>query len=311
MIRKIVRHGPSTLTVSLPAKWVKKNELKKGDEINISEEGNKITISTEKESGKKSVEVDVTGLSRSTIMFYIRSLYRQGYDEILVKFKNEKTIYHDTGREIKVISIIHQEVNRLIGLEVVQQREDFCALKDLSGVSQDELDSSTKRIFYLLKDAFNDVVIAIKEKKYSRLETIEEKHDTITKFISYCLRILNKRPQESIKHANGMYHALCSLDTTTDMLKYFSRDVRLEKIDFSNESIKLLESFLKLLSITREIFFDKNMNKIKSFMELRSNVKKRITALKSEETKLMYYLTPNIEIMRDLIETKLSITSPE
>jgi hypothetical protein len=35
--RKVILHGPSTLTVSLPSKWVKNHNIKKGDELNIEE----------------------------------------------------------------------------------------------------------------------------------------------------------------------------------------------------------------------------------------------------------------------------------
>ena len=35
MKRKVVQQGPSTLMVSLPAKWAKRLGIKKGDEINI------------------------------------------------------------------------------------------------------------------------------------------------------------------------------------------------------------------------------------------------------------------------------------
>ena len=39
MKRKINAVGTGTLTVSLPNKWAQKYNLKKGDELNVAEEG--------------------------------------------------------------------------------------------------------------------------------------------------------------------------------------------------------------------------------------------------------------------------------
>ena len=33
MQRKVIQQGPSTLMVSLPSKWVKENNIKKGEEL--------------------------------------------------------------------------------------------------------------------------------------------------------------------------------------------------------------------------------------------------------------------------------------
>ena len=272
MQRKIVQHGTSTLTVSLPTRWVKKNSIKKGDEINIIEENNRMVVSVEKTSRKKLAEIDTTSLSRSTLMFYLRSIYRQGYDEIVIHFKNPKVMYYDVGKEEKVITIIHQEVNRLIGFEVTQQRENFCVIKDLSGASEGKLDMMIKRILFLLKDAIDDVVEAIKKKDYEKLETIEEKHDTITKFISYCLRMFNKRPDSSPENIHGMYHILCSLDVAIDTIKYFAKYAAHQKVLFSKKNILILENLKNLSNYTREILFELNLNKVVEFMKLRADL---------------------------------------
>ncbi len=44
MKRKVSLHGPSTLTVSLPSKWVKKYCIKKGDELDIEEKNSTLII---------------------------------------------------------------------------------------------------------------------------------------------------------------------------------------------------------------------------------------------------------------------------
>ena len=53
MIRKLIKHGESSLTVSLPRKYVKENNLIKGQEIELTESGKEIIISIKKKKKKK------------------------------------------------------------------------------------------------------------------------------------------------------------------------------------------------------------------------------------------------------------------
>ena len=52
MKRRIVKQGAATMTISLPAPWIKKFGLKEGDELNIEEKGKLIEITTERSIGK-------------------------------------------------------------------------------------------------------------------------------------------------------------------------------------------------------------------------------------------------------------------
>ena len=58
--RKVVLHGRSTLTVSLPSIWLKKLKISKGDELEVREYGNEIRISRENGMylGKKSININ-------------------------------------------------------------------------------------------------------------------------------------------------------------------------------------------------------------------------------------------------------------
>ena len=85
-------------------------------------------------------------------MFLIRCLYRKGYDEIRVKFNKPTTKHHKIGKDVTVVSSIHKEVGRLNGLEVIQQKENFCLIKDISEGNIKEFDNVLRRIFLLLVD---------------------------------------------------------------------------------------------------------------------------------------------------------------
>src|SRR3989344_6975262 len=192
MKRSVIQIANSTQLISLPRKWSQKYNIKKGDELEIEEQGNKLNITTEKPQDTGSIEIDITDLDRDSFMFLIRVLYIRGYDEIKITFNNPVVSHHRLGKKVKVISEIHTEVNRLTGIEVVQQRENFCVLKVLSESSIKDFDLILRRIFLLVMDASNVLVKGATKSEKHLVESIEDAHNTITKFVANALRLLNK-----------------------------------------------------------------------------------------------------------------------
>ena len=138
--RKVVLHGPSTLTISLPSDWTKKFDVKKGDELDVEEHGREIRINTESTNFEKK-EIDLEDLERFG-KSYITSLYRQGYDEIELGYKNDN-----------YIEVIQELITKEItGFEVVRQQRNRCVIKDLTGHNRDEFNIALRRIWLLLLD---------------------------------------------------------------------------------------------------------------------------------------------------------------
>src|SRR3989338_6152045 len=155
--RKLISFGKSSFILSLPKGWVEKSNLKKGDSLAVDEKGKDLVISPGSGSEEKSeeVEVDITNLDRSSLIYVIRALYRRGFDTIKLIFNSPVCIHYRTGKEKKVISVIHEEVNRLSGMEIIQQKENFCIIKNISEPTIKEFDALLRRIFLLLMDASN------------------------------------------------------------------------------------------------------------------------------------------------------------
>ena len=52
MKRKVVQHGAKTLTISLPAEWVKRNSVHVGDELEIEDKYTSLEIAQQKNEEK-------------------------------------------------------------------------------------------------------------------------------------------------------------------------------------------------------------------------------------------------------------------
>jgi len=89
MLRKIIKQGHNTLTVTLPSDWVKKFNLKQGDEISIFEKDNGLFVSSEKKDYEKKTEINIDGLDIPTIWKYLMGVYREGYDQVTINFSQK------------------------------------------------------------------------------------------------------------------------------------------------------------------------------------------------------------------------------
>ena len=175
------------------------------------------------------------------ILYYLQNLYRMGYDEIKVIFNSPITKYLRKNEAVTVISVLHKEASRLIGYEIIQQKENFVIIKDISTTSIKEFDNVLRRVFLLLDDVSSDLLQGAKDNNVTLLGTIEEKHDSITKFISYCLRLLNKYGYTDYKKTLVLYHILATLDRVVDFYKYSARDLLKLKHKLSDKTIHLFE----------------------------------------------------------------------
>ena len=251
----MIQIANSTQLISLPRKWSQKYSIKKGDELEIEEQGNKLFIGISKEPNLNGIEIDVTPLNRTMILYYLQNLYRMGYDEIKVKFNDPITKHLRKNENVTIISVLHKEANRLIGYEIIQQRENFAIIKDISTTSIKEFDNVLRRIFLLLDDVSSDLIQGAKNNNKTLLETIEEKHDSITKFISYCLRLLNKYGYPDYKKTLVLYHILATLDRVVDFYKYSARDMLKFHNKLNDKTIRLFEMIDEEVKLFTKFFF--------------------------------------------------------
>lgn len=220
--RKIVLHGPSTLTISLPASWVRKFNIKKGDELNLEEFGKELRISTEKAFDLEKKQITIKDLKRLG-KSYLTSSYRQGYSEIDLNYDNSN-----------YISIIQDILSKEItGFEIIKQSHNNCLIKDLTGNNKDEFDNVLRRIWLLLIDLSKASLRAFRKRNVARLKEMYLMDFSINKFSNYCLRLLIKKGHVDFKKTPLYYHLIKNLeeiaDNYKDLCTFYSNNIT--KID--------------------------------------------------------------------------------
>jgi phosphate uptake regulator len=305
MRRKVMKVANSSALISLPYRWIKEYNIKKGEELEVIEQGNSIIISTEKTISMQEVEIDLTNLDRTTIMYVIRSVYRLGYDTVRLVFKRPTTLYQRKGKEISINSIIHSEVNRLVGFEIMQESNGLCVVKDIQEVSGKDFDQVVRRVFLIMIDMMGEFISGAKDYDSNLLQSIENRHDTITKFISHCLRILSKKE----KCVNNKYHIIATLDRITDIYKYSARDILESEKIFSKEAIIILEKVKEGFLFFYDLFYNYNNDTVLKINENRYLVEEMLKKLDSSplEIRLASKHVTILEVMLDLIEARTAL----
>ena len=275
--RKVIQIADSTQLVSLPRKWAKLNNVKKGDEIEVEENNNRIIISVNKESNPERVEIDASNLG-IMLTRCVHALYKRGVDEIRFTFDNPELIK-------KIQEAMGKEV---VGFEIIDQGKNHCVAKHVTGQFE-EFDPILRRIFLLLLSMGEDIATCLKKKDYDHLQNIVFLEETNNRFTTACRRYLNRRGHTSPSKTGAMYYIVEDLEKLADEYKYlctYFYERRKESVTVSEKTLELLSNVNQLLRDFYELFYKFDMVKLTQIAKLRKKyIEAALTALEEAETK--------------------------
>jgi len=242
MKRKLVKQGVNALTVSLPAKWVKKNNLKAGEEIDVEEKKEGLVLRSSSFGIEPiKVNVNVSGPSK-LIRRYIGNLYRKGYDEMRFEFDNPSYIKE-----------IQKHIIGFLGLEITQQGSNYCVVRNVASVKDEEFDNMMNRMFLLTLTMGEDLLEGIKEEDFDKISNISILELTHNKLFNFCLRIINRPTFRGNVYFTGML--LIRLEDAGDRYRDIAEYIIATKhIKLSKPLISLLEEANKKLKKVYELY---------------------------------------------------------
>lgn len=245
MRRKVALIGPSTLMVSLPSKWVMQNKIKKGDELDIYEEGSRLIINCGKVDGSKKISIDLNK-NPSLIRRYLMDAYRSGFDEIRIEYKNPD--------DIEVIQKTSNEI--LTAFEIIEQGKNHCLLKSITKDSFDEFQNLLSRLFLVTSLMAKNVHDALKNSDNQLLKEALVLEVTNNRIALYCERLLSKKGFENYAATNFTFTIIYTLEKIADELKYISEYAGSKKLKIASETIKSLSKIIEMLELNQKIYFN-------------------------------------------------------
>lgn len=252
MKRKVIQQGHNALTVTLPSKWAKRYSISPADFLNIEEQGNALVISTEKEfTDHSSIKFDISGMHERAIDRVIRGLYHTGSEEVILTYKNKETLAADFKTKTPVFEIIQKRLNHLINFEIIEQGENYCKIHDVATSSSKEFYPMIRRIFLLIKEMGASMHEGLLKDDKELLKSVQHKHDVIAKFVTFCVRTLNKEGYKT--NIEGVF----TYNPKNIIFYYYQLQALHEITDLFNESTKIILSLnSKLKKETCDVFKD-------------------------------------------------------
>ncbi|MEK6921016.1 MAG: AbrB/MazE/SpoVT family DNA-binding domain-containing protein [Nanoarchaeota archaeon] len=308
--RQLIQHGLSSLSVSLPRKWLDDRKLKKGDSVLVKEEGNSLILTTEKTVGRGKISINVTSLDYGSIKHYIQGLYRFGYDEIEVLFDKPTTLRFKTGETHTISSLLHEKVNQFIGMEILEQSHNRILLKTIIKEADEDFTNILRRVFLLIKDTSETLVNGIKTNDPLIFEAVQEKHDLANKFANYALRLLNKYGYPDVKKTSIYYHIIAQLDRIVHAIKLAALFSKRYKKQFSKDSVHIFQEVHTCLVIYYDFFYNFDLNKVEAFNKKRYSLREQTWNLKNsllQEYNIVVLYSQISEILIDIVDARMGL----
>jgi phosphate uptake regulator len=290
--RKLVQHGDSTLTISLPKKWASVNNLKKGDFIGLKYSQNNLVISPEKETYAK-VEIQFNDENEWYVKKILNQLYIQGIDEIKINISNKEQI-----------KLIREGLLSLTGYEIVENKQKCITIKSLTSIDDTRFDDTVRKtlglILLLLDDYIEDCST---EGIISNQECLETAR-VISKTLNLSKRLVNKKILYGPVQSKYIFNFLSGLHNISKNIIY-SYDLAV-----TNKKFKLTESELELIKEIREMFlslsraYEKlDLEVVKDFLEKRQIMGSEMRELIVTENALV------VHFFLDMLKEFSSITN--
>jgi phosphate uptake regulator len=309
--RKLIAQGPSSVTISLPHKWITEHNLQKGSVVYIDTELNKLIITAAPAKSSQSITLSNEHLDKIMIIHLLQAAYRASFDEITLNLDQSEVIAFPSMQKSPAQSVAHYMVGRFVGLEVVEQNAKQLVIKRITQEDSADFEQLLRRIFLLILELSNQFYEIFEKNQINKLELIKEQHDYINNLTNYCLRILIKQGYNSRRETMLYYHIIASLDKIVDFYKYVADDKKKVDKKVSPHALHIISQLQANLRLYYEIFYKYDQKKLSEFNKRRWEIKKSInTNLKKLTSMEIMYVTrlESInEILLDITESRIAL----
>ncbi len=292
MLRSVLKLGKNTLVVSLPKQWTSENKIKKGDQLIVNEKDAEIVFSLGKKKPVGSIEIDLKNRGRSACWKLAFAAYIKGYEEIILKNVNREQTH-----------IVRDISNQLIGMVLTNEQGSSFILKELSESNEEEFPRIFPKIYLLMKDIIKQGIDAIKREDFKVLKELDQRDWTINKFVTFCLRTLNKSKKISSEKKIFYYNSLTDLEQLGDVFADFFVRIGEEQSRLSSEQKSFLRQLFTLIEHLSIIIYKPEPRKIIDVYEEKKTLEKKCKEFKDSSIKIQFLWI--LEAVGDLIEAIL------
>jgi ribose transport system substrate-binding protein len=232
MYRKIIKAGPVSLAIALPADWIKKNRLESGVEIKVEENQNKLIISTEELQKKEKIKIKYDEFLMDDML---EKIFWEQYQQII--------IYDETRLPKNLV----QKIITLPGFEIIEESDTSITIERILEPSTKTPENITKRCYFLINDALNQNPPKI-DKNVKELLDIAKLFRQESRETHLLIELIN-----SIGSIDKRIY-----DDAYVRFKNTFRSVMEQKLRFKKDQAKELSEFFNQIDLVFQEYFNNN-----------------------------------------------------
>ncbi len=235
--RKIIKLGPSSYAITLPASWVESNNISDLKFVNVKEHDTFLTVMTPRAEEKKEIIIYFDSLSLKIFNKLMISYYLKNYSKIIIKGEGVNTQFE----QIKVY------VDKLPHLEVISIEDKRLVLEDTARFEGSKIEDSFSTLENSLLSMLNCLEIKNVQEMYLKMQILDK---SVNKTYFKCIKALNyytsRRENFDIISKAVYYMKIATLyekigDNLKRVSRYLKRYIKDEQpvFDFGDITISL------------------------------------------------------------------------
>ncbi|MCK4589709.1 MAG: phosphate uptake regulator PhoU [Nanoarchaeota archaeon] len=239
--RKIIEFGKTSFVISLPKYWVRRNNLKKGDTINLLEDKDNLIVCPKEKK-------DIHEPLRTTILTETKEL-KEIQAEIVAAYLANYDIIDIKGRNLQDFVLdIKTTFKNLIGMELIEQETNRILARDLINLKEVSIESLIRRIDIIIRSMIKDSTSNLHEDYYESIFQRDNEINKLTLLLKRVIKLALEEPHvaEKLKRKNKEllkdWNIISLLESIGDEVKRISR--LYGKLNKNKNKVKEINSML-------------------------------------------------------------------
>lgn len=258
MKRKIIRLSPTTQVISLPKTWLKKHNLGKGSEVDVTDCDDHLKITSQTMPCSSESTISLKHLTPRLMWSTIDAAYVKGHSPI--------TILPGSAEQAQFMTKL---VRYFPGMIITHQQPDKVILSDV-GIKDTDLEKNINRLFNLIITLITESSDCCQHKKWESLNRVKYKDYVINSHISYCLRLLNSFSADTLNRSITFTY-LKLLEILADKLCILFTQIS-EKKSITTSELTLIKRLHPILMKFQRIHSQYSQQRIIEIDKLRTSI---------------------------------------
>jgi len=210
-------------------------------------------------------------------------MYAKGIDQI--EIEAEKNYYPDLSQNI--------------GYAVVSQKGNNFTIRDVGGISSENLDEIFKRVFQMIIEFYDSAIENIFSSTKESYEKITRMDSEINKFVLFLQRSIMKQSYPDLSAAKILFAYSFSLEKIGDEILRIWRTSIQKKVVKNTKVKEIVLLSRKALEKSFEIYYQSNIDKINEIINIREDIRKKSSGLFNISPETTEFLMHAIKIAED------------